>query len=374
MPKKYNCVINGTTPRYRVRAKVGTALDGKPIYKSFYGDGKVEAERKRDEYLRQRSTTNKTLGQLAEYYTYNIFVNENVSPTTVELYERQYRVRLKTDRIATLQVSDITTADLQRFMNSQQGSQSAITALAKYLVHLFTWLNSQGYCDNLMTGVTTPKHAPEPAKDIAVFTDGEIQAVISTPNRLQLLFVLALATGLRRGELLGLQYKDIQDGTLTVNKQLSEHYRITSDGYREYVQTIKPPKSKSSTRTLPLPENVLPVLERHRTWHKQEQERNGYTTDYIFTTNTGRFISKGSFQHAWKLHLNKAGVQYKKFHACRSTYCTLLCKNGVPLETAAKLMGHSDVTVTAKFYRLVSSEELTSAVARINAVFKPSGD
>ena len=48
--KKTNCVVHGK-PMYRVRAKIGEDLNGDPVVKSFYGDGKVEAERRRDEYL-----------------------------------------------------------------------------------------------------------------------------------------------------------------------------------------------------------------------------------------------------------------------------------------------------------------------------------
>ena len=97
--------------------------------------------------------------------------------------------------------------------------------------------------------------------------------------------------------------------------------------------------------------------------------RNGYRTNYVFTSDTGRLLDKGNLRVAWIRHLKKAGVEYKKFHACRSTYCTTLCKKGVSLETASRLMGHSDVNITAEFYRFVSSTEMQKAASRIDDLF-----
>lgn len=133
---------------------------------------------------------------------------------------------------------------------------------------------------------------------------------------------------------------------------------------------IREPKSRSSIRTIELPESIMVELEEHRKHHRDEMMKKGYRTDFVFTTNTGHFIDKQDFRRAWKRHLKRADVSYKKFHACRATYCTILCKNGVPLETASKLMGHSDINVTASFYRMVSSSERKQAVSRINYLFE----
>lgn len=98
-----------------------------------------------------------------------------------------------------------------------------------------------------------------------------------------------------------------------------------------------------------------------------EKERQGQK--FLFTTATGHLIQKGNFRRAWMRHLRRAGVEYRKFHSCRATYCTILCRSGVPLETASKLMGHSDVSITARFYRMVADSELESAVKKIDGIF-----
>ena len=103
--------------------------------------------------------------------------------------------------------------------------------------------------------------------------------------------------------------------------------------------------------------------------YKETHEKN---SEFLFVTKTGHFISRGNFQRAWERQLKRADVSYKNFHSCRATYCTLLCRAGVPLETASKLMGHSDVSVTARYYRMIADDELARAVNKIDYVL--SGD
>lgn len=372
MSRKYNCTVHGK-PMYRVRAKIGNDLNGKAIFKSFYGDGKVEAEQKRNRYLEARlhspsAMSNDSLGKLADFYTYNILTNTNLAKTTIALYESQYRLRLKDSKISILPIAELSSFDLQSYLNRQNISNSAMSALSKYLKHLFSWLSDQGYCNNIMDKVIVPSKEQK-TDDISVFTQDEIDRIVNTENRLNLAFRLALSTGLRLGELLALKYSDISNGIVHVTKQLTELYEIDGTGYRERKKIIRKPKSKNSTRIVPLPDRVAEHIEPHLEAHKKEQADNGYSTEYMFTTSSGGFIDRTNFHRAWQRHLKKAGVDYKKFHTCRSTYCTLLCKNGVNIETASKLMGHSSVAVTAQFYRMIDDDELTSAACKINDVF-----
>ena len=363
---------------YRVRAKVGENLDGRPVLKSFYGDGKVEAERKRDEYLKRYEHIKdiKTFGQLAKYYTYTIMPGEGLAAGTIELYERPYRLYIASSELAIRSVADIRPADLQQFLSDLHITQGATDALVKYLRRFFRWAYREGYSQNAMYGVTSLRRTrTSKTDDISVFNDDEVQSIVRTPNRLHFAFLLALSSGLREGELLALKYSDIQDGSVTVRRQIKDFYQIDENGYRERVTKATPPKTKTSTRTVPLPEYVLAEFEKQRNEHLFEMKTNDYLTEYIFTTSSGRWIDRGNFRTAWRRHLKKAGVPYKKFHACRATYCTLLCKRGVPLETASKLMGHSDISVTAAFYRMISDRELISAAERLNDLFEePSGD
>lgn len=370
--KKYNCTVHGRK-MYRLRALIGKKVDGTPIYKSFYGDGIKEAEEKRDRYFATPKRSTDTLQKLAQYYTYEIMVNENLSHGSIELYERQFRQRLKPSDLAIKPVCDLTRQDIQGLFNRLSKAKiapSAMDSFGKYMGKLFAWMSREGYCENLMDGITIPRKKPL-QEEITTFTEEEIKKITAEPNRLQFLFVLAFSAGLRQGELLGLRYTDIRDGCVHVSRQVKDYYDITT---KTRMMEIKETKTKSSHRTVPLPKSALTAFEDHKRKHKKEMMQYGYRTEYVFSTRTGNHIDPVNLRRAWKRHLIKCGIPHRKFHACRATYCTLLCRTGVPLETASKLMGHSDVTTTAKFYRLVSQDELQTAVDRLNGIFQsPSG-
>ena len=280
-------------------------------------------------------------------------------------------------------VKDISSADLQELLNNMakgkiddknmEISQASIKSLRKYLKRLFSYLSSEGYCHDVSCNLVLPKIASamdnHKIKQIEVFTDEEIKKIITTPNRKQFMFQLALATGLRAGEILALKYTDIEDGNVKVSKQLNNHYAIDSDGYRQYVNVIKKPKSTSSVRTVPIPDNIQKAFEKYKTEHMAEMLRNGYRTEFLFTSESGKLLDKGNLRVAWVRHLKRAGIPYKKFHCCRSTYCTILCRQGVSLETARKLMGHSDINVTAEFYRFIGQPEMKKAAEKIDNLF-----
>lgn len=354
--KKYNCTVHGKR-MYRIRLNIGVGMDGKPVYKSFYGDGIREAEQKRDAYLAKRTIASPTdtLGKLAHFYTYNVLIHEPYAPATIEQYERMYRNHIKDCPIAITPVSELTRPAVQSFINSLSDiSPSALRHTAEYLRKLFRWLSNESYCADLMQGVAVKRTTSPKIDDISVFSPEDVTLIIGTQSPLRIAYLLALTTGVRLGELLALRQSDIQGKSIHICRELNEHHIISADGSRHRVMRIQDTKTPSSIRTIPLTQSAVDAL--------AQLHGDGY----LFTTASGGFIDSSDFRRAWKRHLKKAGVQYRKFHACRATYCTMLCKAGVPLETASKLMGHSDISVTAKFYRMVGNDELRSAVDQLD--------
>lgn len=389
MAKKSNCTVHGK-PMYRVRAQVGTDEHGRPVMKNFYGDGKKEAEQRRDAWLEKHQgavvDVDASFGQVARFFTYKVLVSSNLAESTIDLYEGQYRTKVAPAQMMIRPISSITRGDIQLFLadlsvGKIDGKPVKITAGAlnntvKYLRKLFAWLATEGYCDNLMLGIAVPRiqktsHQP---KEIQVFDASEVRRILATDSKRHFLYHLAFSTGLREGELIALKYSDIKDGVLTVNKQIHDHYRVDPDGYRERVREEQDLKTTSSYRRIPLTEATLAEFRQHWRWHLEEQVKNGYQTDYLFTTSSGGILEVSNFRTAWVRHLKHAGVPFRKFHACRATFCTQLCENGVPLETASKLMGHASVDVTARYYRFVTGDEMKAAVAAIDHLFTDDGD
>lgn len=224
-------------------------------------------------------------------------------------------------------------------------------------------------CRNIIHSVTPPRTPKTKAESdvltIDVWEDDDLKKLIREMDnhRLRLLVILAVNTGCRIGELLALTYKDIRDNKLYISKQLVE----LSDDTGAYSLYIEKTKTPTSNRVIPLPDKVLSEIERHKSWQRIDMMKNGYRTDYIFTSSHGTWYYRRNIGRALNRFYRRAGVPHHKFHAFRHTFGTNLSRAGVPIEETAKLMGHSDISVTAKYYIEVNAERKREAVEKILA-------
>jgi integrase len=369
------------TSKFRVRLRIGTKPNGRPAYKSFCARTKKEAIAKRDRYIEKAKASREgkhTLGQLTEYYCKNVLPVQGLAAGTVELYWRQYEQKVKDAGICLRDITDVSQQDLQIFFTELASGRrdgkkidvaaSALTNTGKFMRGFYRWAAGAGYCEDQMRGVKIPKREIL-REDVQTFTAEEAKRILETPNRLHFLFVLAFTTGLREAEILGLRYSDIKNGSISITRQLRDSYDV--HGNRS-VQARKL-KSGSSRRVIPLSDFAQEEFVEHRKRHKEEMKEKGYKSDDVFTTSSGRPLDPSNFRTAWGRHLKHAGVEHKKFHACRATFCTELCRAGVDLETAAKLMGHSDVSVTARYYRQISDDETRAAIEKMNTFLGTRG-
>ncbi len=150
-----------------------------------------------------------------------------------------------------------------------------------------------------------------------------------------------------------------------ISKQLTTNNVISQNEHTEYTLTMDKTKTDSSCRSIPTPEIVLRELEKYQAWQNEEMLRNGYRTDYVFTTSSGNFYYRRNIIRAYERYYKNIGVDYKEFHTYRRTFCSNLAKNGVKLNTASKLMGHSNINVTAKFYVNVDDSEKRDAIEKL---------
>ena len=146
---------------------------------------------------------------------------------------------------------------------------------------------------------------------------------------------MELATGLRRGELLGLKWEDIDldRGNLRVKRQIA---RI--DG--EIVEA--PLKTKNAYRTLPLAEDTVDVL--------QQQKKKVGSSPWVFPSPTGGPISPDSVLHMLHRVLKRAGLPRVRFHDLRHTFATLALQNGVDIKTVSGMLGHFSAGFTLSTY------------------------
>ena len=154
------------------------------------------------------------------------------------------------------------------------------------------------------------------------------------------LYYLELTTGLRRGELLGLKWEDIdlERGDLRVRRQIA---RING----EVVEA--PLKTKNAYRTLPLAEDTIGVLEAQR-------KKTG-DSPWVFPSPTGGPISPDSVLRMLHRVLKRAGLPRVRFHDLRHTFATLALQNGVDVKTVSGMLGHFSAGFTLDTYAHVTT-------------------
>ena len=171
------------------------------------------------------------------------------------------------------------------------------------------------------------------------------------------LYYVELATGLRRGELLGLKWEDLdlERGDLRVRRQIA---RING----EVVEA--PLKTKNAYRTLPLAKDTVDVLD--------QQKKKVGASPWVFPGPTGDPMSPDSVLHMLHRVLKRAGVPRVRFHDLRHTFATLALQNGVDVKTVSGMLGHYSAGFTLDTYAHVTTSAQRQAAEAMEHVLSGS--
>ncbi|MFI5830819.1 tyrosine-type recombinase/integrase [Streptomyces sp. NPDC051578] len=188
-------------------------------------------------------------------------------------------------------------------------------------------------------------------------------------DRLHALYELALRTGLRRGELLGLHWEDLDlnSGTASIRRSLQ---RTRTGGL-----THLPTKTRASERSIALPTECIHFLKEH----KQQQDMDRKAADsawqdsgLVFTTPTGRPLDPANLTRRFRSFLDRAGLRRIRFHDLRHSTATLLLEQGVDLVVIKELLGHAHIGVTAGVYAHVRLRIQRQAIDALGNAFSPT--
>lgn len=178
--------------------------------------------------------------------------------------------------------------------------------------------------------------------------------------------LVAVTTGLRRGELLGLKWPDIDfdAGELSVRRSL--------EWVKGEVQ-FKPPKTAKSRRKVSLPDVTVEALRAHRA--DQARERLQLGPDYqdnglVFAWFDGNVWIPDRFTAAFRRLVNKAGIGHLRFHDLRHSHATQLLKEGVHPKVVSERLGHATIAITLDTYSHVLPGLQEDAASRVDAAFK----
>lgn len=209
-------------------------------------------------------------------------------------------------------------------------------------------------------------------KEIKILNDKEAKVLANylhtEPNpRWKIALFIVLFMGLRRGELAGLGWKDIdyENKTMTIARSVQD---IPGFGL-----ITKEPKTENSKRTISMPNKLIDYLKEYEIyWHEQKAylgDRLG-NTDRLFCTEDGTNISPGMFIVWLHKTLDKAGLPQVSLHSLRHTNITLQLIAGVDMKTVSTRAGHSKASTTSDFYSHFIKNSDIHASEIINKIFE----
>lgn len=250
--------------------------------------------------------------------------------------------------LTVLDVED--TVGQLRDGHSPKTAARALRVLGMVLRQAVRW---QLLPSNVAQGVRPPR---VPKTELQVWSPEQVQRFLAgvRPHRLYPLFLLALGTGMRKGELLALQWQDVdlEAGELTVRRNLVRNEA------GQYEMGL--PKTETGKRRIPLARDTVTALKAHR-----EAERRGRRwprpVDFVFTAASGNHVQHRQLDKVYRRVTEAAGLPRIRFHDLRHTAASLLVRQGVPAKVVADRLGHADVRFTLQVYTHVYDDQRSAA-------------
>lgn len=296
------------------------------------------------------------------------YVRPNLSPRGFERYESIARVHLIPD-LGAIALAQLRPEHLQRHYASKlnKGLSARSVRYQHVVLHkaLETAMKWGLVVRNAADGVDVPRSRP---KDMQTWSEFEVRHFleVAKDSPYYALFHTALYTGMRRGELLALRWRDVGVQEIHVNRSLHQ----LRDGSYVFTQ----PKSAKSRRTIDLSPSSILTLAEHR--ERQEGVRivmgiPQKQDDFVFSTLEGKPLRPNTVSRAWTVLAARAGLRAIRLHDARHTHASLMLKQGVHPKIVQERLGHGSIQVTLDTYSHVAPGLQRAAAESFDKLMSP---
>ncbi|MGI6626708.1 MAG: tyrosine-type recombinase/integrase [Limnochordia bacterium] len=351
-----------------------TTNSGEQKRKTIYGKNEREVKQKvtlfnadvaRNGYVKSSPlTTGQFLTEWAENLASVRLNTKNSYRNNIRLHVTPHIGHIKLQRLTPLDIQNLLST-LEKKELSPRTCQYVYSILRKGLKQALKWglitFNPSDGVDRPLV----PKHQIKP------LSTEQAKLFLQTAKRLEdpyyALFVLAISTGMRSGELLGLQWEDVD----FVNARLSvRHTLITS------TKTLAEPKTAKSRRVIELSDIAVSALKQHRRDQAEERLINpDWETTYnlVFSTRNGTPLDHSHLtQRHFHRILDEAGLPRIRFHDLRHSAATLLLQAGEHPKIVQEILGHSTIAMTLDTYSHVTPSMQKEAAKKMHDLLQES--
>ena len=297
----------------------------------------------------------------------------SLSPNTYAFYAKIIEEEL-IPMFGTLKMKDLRTFHVQQFIqylatqkkrNDGRDGHIVASTVKRYttvLRSIVTTAYKLEYIEDDIGRSRRIEFPKEETKEVEAFTLEEVgdilKALESEPWNIRAIIEIALFTGCRRGEIVGLKWADIdfENRRISVKRSI---YKLSDGKARE-----KDPKTKSSIRTISIPERLCKTLTEYRL---QQNRHIAYlgdawkNLDYVFTEEDGHVMNPQTPTKQFSKFLKRHGIRHLKFHGLRHTSATMLLANGCDIKTVSSRLGHADITTTNIYVHALESSDRLAA-------------
>ena len=355
---------------YQIRVSCGYKLNGEQVvqtisWKPPEGMTAKQAEKEvqkqailfEEKCLRGQVTANVKFEEFAEQW-FEEYARLNLRKSSFE------RMRQVTQRVypafGHLRLDRITGRQIQQFINelvlNGKNMQTGKPLSRKTAVHHLSFISDVfSYAvrmdivsDNPCRKVYVPKGGK---KEKEIYSIEEIEQLFrlleDAPLKYRTFFTLTVYTGFRRGELMGLEWKDIDFESGVVSVRRTSNYTVKTGIYTDTTKT------KSSQRSMKLPQLVLDILKEHKTEQDNERQKLGtkwFECDRLFVTADGHPMHNNTTYNWLRKFCKKNDFPFRDIHSLRHFYASALINEGIDVATVSSALGHSAISTTTSIY------------------------
>ncbi|MCZ9312248.1 MAG: site-specific integrase [Methanocorpusculum sp.] len=353
---------------------------GKRLIKNVLGKTQAEVKEKLAKAVAEAETVDVrradeyTLGTWLQTW-YELYAKPHLRFSTAEYYRRGIELHI-VPRLGDIPLKKLTGRDLQwlykdlqehgRLREAQKGKQPGLSDSTIRGIH--TMLHNaldRAVKERLIVRNPADDCVPSkiPKHEMKILPPEQIKSYLTAAEQRGVLpmFYLELISGLRKGELVALQWSDldVENKTISVSKQAGRNNAGDPD--------ITRPKTENSIRKISIPQDAVDLLIAEHQKHP--------SNPWMFPSpKTSEMYHPDSVVNIHKKILKDAGLEHLRFHDLRHSCASLLLANGVPMKQIQEWLGHSDFNTTANIYaHLDYSSKVTSAQAMEKGLPLPAG-